>query len=455
MRIETIEIAGLFGIFNHAIPLNLEERITIIHGPNGFGKTATLRLVNGVFNSKYSELKAFPFNNLKISFDDSSSLDVGCEPDTEKDAYHFTFQSPDSSEPQHHTWMGYQPDKRFPLEIIEDCVPNLERFGARTWMYLPTGDRLSLEEVLERFGDRLPVDSLRQTEPEWLTTLKQKVRIHFIESQRLLNISTEQRLLNISTERGSRAYRRTPSVFSTVSAYSDELAERMQDRFKAYGNVSQSLDRTYPARVVKHQSQQEWADEQLRQKLHELEETRTRLIEVGLLDREEEAEFQIQPQDIDESTKNALAVYVEDVEKKLDVFKNLASKIELLRKIINAKFAYSYKTIAFDKRQGFVFTSTYRSTENGNSPLSPQYLSSGEQHELVLLYELLFKVDPNSLVLIDEPELSLHVGWQSQFLQDLQAITELADLDILLATHAPSIIADRWDLTVELKQPEP
>ncbi len=66
MRIETIEIAGLFGIFNHTIPLNLEERITIIHGPNGFGKTATLRLVNGVFNSKYSELKAFPFNNLKI-----------------------------------------------------------------------------------------------------------------------------------------------------------------------------------------------------------------------------------------------------------------------------------------------------------------------------------------------------------------------------------------------------
>jgi len=446
MRIETIEIAGLFNIFNHSIPLNLDERITIIHGPNGFGKTATLRLVNGIFNSKYSELKAFPFNNLKIKFDDSSYLDVGRESDTGKDAYHFTFQSPDSPEPQSYDWKDYQPDKRFPLEIIEDLVPNLERLGARSWMYLPTGDRLSLEEVLERFGDLLPVDWTNRKEPDWLIELKQNVRIHFIESQRLLNVSAE---------RGARAYRRAPSVFSTVSAYSDELAERMQDRFKEYGNISQSLDRTYPARVVKHQSQQEWADEQLRQKLNELEETRTRLIEVGLLDREEEAEFQIQPQDIDESTKNALAVYVEDVEKKLDVFKNLASKIELLRKIINGKFAYSYKTIAFDKRQGFVFTSTYRSTENGNSPLSPQYLSSGEQHELVLLYELLFKVEPNSLVLIDEPELSLHVGWQSQFLQDLQAITELADLDVLLATHAPSIIADRWDLTVELKQPEP
>ena len=34
-------------------------------------------------------------------------------------------------------------------------------------------------------------------------------------------------------------------------------------------------------------------------------------------------------------------------------------------------------------------------------------LSSGEQHELVLAYDLLFKVKEKSLVLIDEPELSL------------------------------------------------
>jgi predicted ATP-binding protein involved in virulence len=55
--------------------------------------------------------------------------------------------------------------------------------------------------------------------------------------------------------------------------------------------------------------------------------------------------------------------------------------------------------------------------------------------------------------LIDEPELSLHVGWQAQFLKDLQEITGLADLDVLMATHSPDIIQDRWDLTVELKGP--
>jgi predicted ATP-binding protein involved in virulence len=38
MRIQQISVNGLFGIFDHVIPLNMDERITIIHGPNGFEK---------------------------------------------------------------------------------------------------------------------------------------------------------------------------------------------------------------------------------------------------------------------------------------------------------------------------------------------------------------------------------------------------------------------------------
>ena len=100
------------------------------------------------------------------------------------------------------------------------------------------------------------------------------------------------------------------------------------------------------------------------------------------------------------------------------------------------------------KEKGFAFFTPT------NDSLSVTRLSSGEQHELVLLYELLFKVEPDSLILMDEPELSLHVAWQSQFLKDLQEIIKLVPLDFLIATHSPDIISDRWDLTVELKGPQ-
>jgi predicted ATP-binding protein involved in virulence len=43
MRIRKLSIEGLFGMFNHVIPLHTDERVTIIHGPNGVGKTTVTR----------------------------------------------------------------------------------------------------------------------------------------------------------------------------------------------------------------------------------------------------------------------------------------------------------------------------------------------------------------------------------------------------------------------------
>jgi predicted ATP-binding protein involved in virulence len=76
MRINKISVTKLFGVFNHVIPLNREEGITIIHGPNGFGKTVLLRMVNGFFNSRYSELRNIQFTEFRVDFDDGSILTV-------------------------------------------------------------------------------------------------------------------------------------------------------------------------------------------------------------------------------------------------------------------------------------------------------------------------------------------------------------------------------------------
>ena len=79
-------------------------------------------------------------------------------------------------------------------------------------------------------------------------------------------------------------------------------------------------------------------------------------------------------------------------------------------------------------------------------------LSSGEQHEVVLLYELIFNVKDDVLVLIDEPEISLHVTWQKEFLSDLLRIIELQNIQVMIATHSPAIINGRWDLTCNLEK---
>ncbi|MDJ0650383.1 MAG: AAA family ATPase [Xenococcaceae cyanobacterium MO_188.B19] len=483
MRIKQIAVKELFGIFDYVIPLNTEERITIIHGLNGFGKTNILRIIDGIFNEKYPKIKHIPFDEFLIEFENNSKLKLIKDEiffeDYKKSKFKITAITVELiklNSINSKSSIFEENSDSFLLVIGLDTEKensnqfNISMLNEKEWINEPTKSifefsvkdliaasiqnqannalsntidkwidqmlpqhNLSLEEKVEYFTKGI------FQEKNWFKDLRKNNSIRLIESQRLINIEDCK----------------PPLMLPTVSTYSDEIAKLMQDKFAEYGKISQSLDRTFPIRAVKQQHSNNLTDEELIEELKKLENTRSRLIDLGLLDRDENPDFDNQPQDIDESTKNILSVYVEDTKSKLSIFDEIANKIELLKNIINRKFAYSYKELNFSKEKGFIFTTCYpNSSKDEIKTLSPQDLSSGEQHELVLLYELLFKVEPNSLVLIDEPELSLHVSWQSQFIEDLKEITKLADLDILMATHSPDIIQEHWDdLTVELKAP--
>jgi predicted ATP-binding protein involved in virulence len=138
----------------------------------------------------------------------------------------------------------------------------------------------------------------------------------------------------------------------------------------------------------------------------------------------------------------ALEIYVRDAIKKLDVFNSLRARLDLFKELIEKRFID--KTLHIDRESGVKIVSK---TGLG-VPLDK--LSSGEQHQLILVFDLLFEVSPNSLILIDEPELSLHVAWQKSFIDSLRRIIALNAFDVLLATHSPAVVAKHFDLAVEL-----
>lgn len=68
--------------------------------------------------------------------------------------------------------------------------------------------------------------------------------------------------------------------------------------------------------------------------------------------------------------------------------------------------------------------------------------SSGEQCLLVLMLGVAGHIQNNSLVLIDEPEISLHPEWQERFMALLQtAFSHYRGCQFVIATHSPQIIA--------------
>ncbi len=140
--------------------------------------------------------------------------------------------------------------------------------------------------------------------------------------------------------------------------------------------------------------------------------------------------------------KKVLTLLVEDSEKKLQIFQELEARIRLFLDFVNRKFRH--KKIVIDPKEGFF------AIDPAGMRLELAALSSGEQHELVLLYDLLFRVEPDTLVLIDEPEISLHLAWQREFLPELLEIVKVARFDALIATQSPFIVGDRSDLMIPL-----
>ncbi len=384
MHIEKISVTGLFGIFDHVIPLNTEEGITIIHAPNGFGKTAILRLIYDLFGQQNDALQKIPFQELRVDCSNGDSFGV-------------------TQEISLKDWSDHGISLKIPQ--VKTIPFNL--------------DQLS--------GGKSSID------------------VYLIESQKLWNAVNNKR-------------KKTSSISPKITDYSSDLSKHIRAVLTEYGAVSQSLDRTFPSRAFSPSNIVHATHEELWSRIDQLEEERSQLISVGLL--KEDTTFELPPlsQTIDENmsdeARRILSIYVQDTEEKLRVFYPIKKRLELLRRIINKKFSYSYKEILFDRSEGFVFKKDMGTINPLWGDLKPTDLSSGEQHELVLLYALLFKVKPGSLVMIDEPELSLHVGWQVEFLKDLQEIIKLTNIQILIATHSPDIIQDRWDLTVELKGPK-
>ena len=144
-----------------------------------------------------------------------------------------------------------------------------------------------------------------------------------------------------------------------------------------------------------------------------------------------------------EEHSKALKVYFNDFEKKYKVFEELIEQLDLFTDIINSRL--KFKDIRISRDEGIV---VYKS--NTDEQLKLAQLSSGEKQEIILFYELIFESDKNIHLLIDEPEISLHIEWQLKFMDDLLRIAEKKKFKVTVATHSPQIINNHWDIQIDL-----
>ena len=449
VKIINVGVYGLFDRFNHDIAFNHDESITIIIGPNGFGKTTILRILDRIFNLPLRLLRRMPFKEVHIEFDDSSKLQVLRQPMTEgADAFpseydvSLRYMSCEGFIEEFTPGRLTSEEVPFPIGIIEDIISDIDQIGRSTWRKLSSGEILGLEDVLDLYADYLPIShEIHNEVPSWLVNIRKSVPVRFIGTERLTYSTPDEPVRPIINF--NRTYPESTQN-RTVRIYSEQLGQMVKGTLAEYGTLSQALDRTFPVRLVEEPTTPTLQTLELKKKLAEVEERRSEIVKAGLLAQGDEG-FSVPIIDnVDPSRRGVLDVYAEDAMRKLRVFDNLYTRVNIFKRIANTRLLYKEVSVG---------ESGLKVDSLGQTDLDLEMLSSGEQHELVLLFDLLFNTKENSLIMIDEPELSLHVDWQEALLGDLKDMATLSSFHALLATHSPEIIGDRWDLTVALKGP--
>ena len=153
------------------------------------------------------------------------------------------------------------------------------------------------------------------------------------------------------------------------------------------------------------------------------------------------------PDDVAEALVREISrTHLWDKLRALKPLQDLVIKLTTLKK--NLENAFKDKRLKVAPGRGYYFI-----TGDGQE-LEASQLSSGERHQLVLLHYLIFHVPEDSLLLIDEPEISLHIVWKENFVQALSEICQASQSRALVTTHSPSIVNSRWDLTVSVNNSE-
>jgi ABC-type lipoprotein export system ATPase subunit len=410
------ELVGLFGWRDISFELARGEP-TLLTGANGTGKSTVLRTIHAVGSGNWLELHQMPFASLRLDFHDMPRLTI------HRDDRYLTV---------------VRGKRRWRLDSQELALDDPRGLRYRISHEMYEGTYITAADIdqqlfLERQSDvRRYLSMLIEREgADWVLGIPAELPVQFITDQRLV-------VQDAPSARPQRVPDRA-AIRYVVDEYARDLARRVSDGLSQYGAHSQNLDRGFPERVVEAMASSAPADGlDLPALLEQVARERKALQEVALLEQAEVPTHFDERRLEDPGVRPVIQVFAETTLAKFATLTSLRRRLEVFVDFLNQH--YVGKRIRIDREKGFVLE-----LEDG-SLLQPSDLSSGEQQMLVLAYQVLFRTEPGTLILVDEPELSLHVLWQSTLIDDLTTMGRAQNLSFILATHSPSLISSREDL---------
>lgn len=405
-----LKIAELYGLYTYTIQFTEKKNPFIITAPNGFGKTTVLRIIHNLYMGNMWYYYYLPFKSIEMVFEGNLSILIN------KTRIADLGDTPENYSTSVKLIKNNEALEEFVVDI--NYIKYLRRSIAPIRMRLESKSKE--DEYISLNYDLGSDEYIHEKAPELLD---------FISELKCLMIN-EQRL--IENEVG----RNNPIPYKTVDEIKDELKKYLQEARNTYNKISQEVDTTFLERLSHKDGLKQYKGFNNNKLLEEVKHTVELYKKYGLIDNLKIVDK------IGVEYQEVLRLYLLDMQKKLKSIKTFYEKLELFDSLVSGK-QLSYKHLLFSG-DGL----TIESSVGDNIPFHK--LSSGEQNLMVLCYKLVFELKNDQLLLIDEPENSLHMAWLETLLADYKRVAKITGCRMIIATHSPAFIHGNWNLTYDL-----
>ena len=117
----------------------------------------------------------------------------------------------------------------------------------------------------------------------------------------------------------------------------------------------------------------------------------------------------------------------------------IIQRIEGLFKEIDSYFTESDKHITIERDSNMLVFKDRADEQT----ITLAMLSSGEKQLLLILLTVFLMDERPAVLLMDEPEVSLHIEWQERLIKSLRKLNK--NCQLIVTTHSPSIFASGWE----------